>query len=208
MVLAVNNLVGFGGGVPSGLVNWGTLKATSVDSGNSWGNASTLGSFTIVVLTWEDNDTKLPTAVSIGGQAMTLSVTTSSAVTGVAIATYAGPMSGSLVVTYSGSGGIADVAATVLSLIVSGTCSVVDTDTGTTSLSALTSPGTGGYRIVGSCDATARNQTFTGVTEEIEDTTGGNGDYQHAVAYHLAASAASIGNANASHMAGISVSIS
>ena len=190
-----------------GLFLESTVKATAKATGASWGSASSGGDFTIVVFTWEDGSNKIPTSVTFGGVGMTLDVTTPSALNGVAIATYPGPLSGNFVVNFTGSGDIADCAFSVLSIYHDGTVSVVDTDIGTTSLGALTSPGTGGYRIVGACDANPAGQTFTGVTAELEDTTGGNGDYQHAVAYHFAASSASIGDASAERMAGISVSL-
>ena len=124
---------------------------------------------------------------------------------GVAIATYAGTLSGTVAVTWTGFGtGIQDCAATLVSLSGRHDYSIVDTDAGTTSLSSLTSPGEGGIRIVGAIDTTDTAQTFTGTDAELSDISGG-GNYRHAVAYHIANSSAAIGDAAAEYMAGISI---
>lgn len=187
---------------PMAIVDHGDITATNYVSGASMGSLTSTGDYSVLLIGWEDGSTITPSACTIGGQAMTLAVSDPGG-DGSCIFVYEGALSGNVVMTHSG-GTISAIAATLVSLTGPLDMAVIDTDVGTNSLAALSTPGDNGTRIVVSMDGGVTNQTFTGGVTELTDI-GVAGFFQHAAAYSIADSSGAIGNSLANSMCGVSI---
>lgn len=155
----------------------------------------------VIVITWETSvDAVTLTDLTWGGNAMSIleqeHTNLGATEVGAAIAVISGVQSGSVVGTFSGNvDGSATVTAISLTDVQSLTAVDTDKNTGNgvdISLTALTSPGSGGIRIVGFANVTQTSSavTWTGATEISDVTPGSN--MRHSAAYSLGDSSATI----------------
>lgn len=185
----------------------GDITDSFQSNGGVMGSLTSTGDFTIFTYSWEDASNISFSDVSINGTSMTIQVNTGSSTTGALIATYPGALSGDVTMSFSGSATIDRSAASLVSLTGLPSYSVADTDTTTgTSMTALTTPGAGGIRLITSMNASDTAQTFSGVDAEFTDISVGGGA-RHSGAYIIADSSATIGMSSNTKAAGISIGV-
>lgn len=195
MILRVNNLVGFGAGGSRDVafVDHGDATSGTISSGDTatLTGLTSSGPHTYVLLTGgADGSTVSISTVTFGGNSMTEKVFVQSAAGDDWAAIYyiAGAQTGDIVVTLS-SAISWDAAATAVSATGLRSATNIDTDTAVSdsatslSLSALTTPGDGGARLVSfSHSASAGTVTPTNLTE-MSDIDGGS--TRHVAGYDL-----------------------
>lgn len=185
------------GPTPLTLTYRGSDSETNVLTEQVGTTSFTASDYTVVVATWynAEGTSEFINGLSVGAQALTKQAEEVGTFTGVSIWTYAGSTSGTITATTTDD--LNEVAVFVYELT-RGTVSIIDTDNGSGSLAALSSPGSGGHRICGAVSSSTIS--WTGATEEDEINVSSR---YHSVAYDSGDDSGTISVTSAS-LAGVS----